>query len=221
MKRYLIEFFGTFIVVLAVSLTENPFAMGPMYLAMLYLGARISGAHYNPAISLASWLRGTLSTERLPWYVLAQVLGALAAIGFEYKLSNSLYVPDVSPEDNVVFICLLEVLFTFVLAYVFLVVRTVPRVRDTQLYGIILGMTFAGLSFMGGLFNPAIGAGAFLLHFFGQAGEAAADAATVGMMHNILVYIVCPLVGGALGGLAFDYLEAPASGQFASVDSAE
>ncbi len=213
MKRYVIELLGTFFVVLAVSLTENPLAIGLMYLAMLYLGARTSGAQYNPAITQAMWLRGKFPTHLIPGYVLAQLLGAFAAILLEFHLSGSLFVPDISPEDNVWFICLLEMLFTFVLCYIYLVVCTSKAFKDSQLYGIILGFTLVGLASMGGLFNPAIGCAALLLH--------AVNAETaVHLGHNLLVYVVCPLVGSALAGFAFDYLEAPAEGQFASVDTA-
>lgn len=212
MKRYVVEFLGTFLIVLAVSLTENPMAIGFVYIAMLYLGARVSGAHYNPAITQALWLRGAFNTYFIPLYVITQFLGALAAIYFEYTLSGSLFVPDISPEDNVLLVCVMEILFTLSLCYVYLATRTTHQFKGTQLYGLILGFSLIGLSSMGGLFNPAIGCAAFVLNAF-LAGP---------VMHignKLLVYVICPLVGSALAGLAFDYLEAPASGEFVSVDS--
>ncbi len=214
MKRYIVEFLGAFFVVLAVSLTENPLAIGLMYLAMLYVGARISGAHYNPAVTQAMWLRGAFSTAQLAPYFIAQLLGAVAAIALEYQLSGSLFVPDVSPEDNLYLICLLEVLFTFVLCYVYLVTRTTHSFKKSQLYGLILGFTLVGLASMGGLFNPAIGVAALFLNRL-------LSGAAISLGHNLLVYVVCPLIGSALAGFAFDYLEVPARGEFASVDSAE
>lgn len=212
MKHYVIEALGTFFVVLAVSLTENPIAIGFMYLSMLYLGARISGAHYNPAITQALWLRGKFPTRYILPYAASQCFGALLAIALEYHLSGSLFVPDISPEDNVFFICLLEMLFTFVLCYLYLATRTVHGFKGTQLYGLILGFSLVGLASMGGLFNPAIGIAALILNglFSG---------AMIHLGNNILVYIICPLVGSALAGFAFDYLEAPATGEFVSVDS--
>ena len=92
MKRHVLEFLGTFLVVLAISLTENPMAIGLMYLAVLYVGTRISGAHYNPGITLAMWLRGEFSTHRIWGYWIAQLLGAFAALyltGFVHDLSRS------------------------------------------------------------------------------------------------------------------------------------
>lgn len=211
MKRYVIEALGTFFVVLAVSLTENPMAIGLVYLAMLYFGARISGAQYNPAITLALWLRGALATHMIPKYIAAQCVGAFIAIFFEYSLSGSPFVPDISPEDNVWLICVLETLFTFVLCYLFLLTRTSKTFRDSQHYGMILGFSLIGLTSMGGLFNPAIGATSLILNALlsGTVAHAA---------NNVLVYVICPIIGATLAGCAFDYLEVPARGEFVGID---
>ena len=73
-------------------------------------------------------------------------------------------MPDVSPNDHILFICALEFLFTAVLCYVYLATRTVKALRESQLYGIILGFTLVGLTSMGGLFNAAIGLASLALH---------------------------------------------------------
>jgi aquaporin Z len=213
MKRHVLEFLGTFFVVLAVSLTENPMAIGLIYLALIYVGARVSGAHYNPSITLALWLRGEFATHRIWGYWAAQLLGAFVALVFEYKLSGSLFTPDIAPEDQVFFICALEFLFTFVLCYVFLATRTIKAIRESHLYGIILGFTLVGLTSMGGLFNAAIGCASLVLR-----GIYGGDI-QVHMLNNILVYIVCPLLGAVAAGFAFDYLEVPADGEFVGVES--
>lgn len=211
MKRYVVEALGTFFIVLAVSLTENPMAIGLVYLAMLYFGARVSGAQYNPAITVALWLRGALSTHFIPKYIGAQLVGACAALLLEFALSGSLFVPDISPEDNVWLICLLETLFTFVLCYLFLLTRTSKSFRDSQHYGMILGFSLIGLTSMGGLFNPAIGATALVLNWLLSGTVAHAT-------NNVLVYVICPLIGATLAGCAFDYLEVPARGEFVGID---
>lgn len=215
MKRHVIEFLGTFFVALAVSLTENPTAIGLVYLALLYIGWRVSGAHYNPGVTLALWLRGEFATHRIWGYWIAQVLGAFFALVFEFKLSGSLFTPDISPDDHVFFICALEFLFTFALCYVYLAARTVKALRDSQLYGVILGFTLVGLASMGGLFNAAIGLASLVLYaIYGVE-------MYVHVFNNILVYAVCPLLGAVAAGLAFNYLEAPAQGEFLSVEGAK
>ncbi len=60
MRSYLMEFIGTMFLVLAVTLSGNPIAIGVMLMVMVYMGGHISGGHYNPAVSLAVWVRGKL-----------------------------------------------------------------------------------------------------------------------------------------------------------------
>ena len=60
MRAYVTEFIGTFFLVLTALLSGYPVAVGAVLMAMVYMGGHISGAHYNPAVSLAVMLRGKL-----------------------------------------------------------------------------------------------------------------------------------------------------------------
>ena len=60
MRDYLMEFLGTMFLVLAIALTGNPLAIGMMLMAMVYIGGHVSGAHYNPAVTISVWMRGKL-----------------------------------------------------------------------------------------------------------------------------------------------------------------
>ena len=87
MKKYLVEFIGTFFLVLTIGMTVidpgagnlAPLAIGSALMIMIYAGGHVSGAHYNPAVTLAVWLRGRCATADVPFYFIAQVLGATAA----------------------------------------------------------------------------------------------------------------------------------------------
>ncbi len=68
---------------------------------------------------------------------------------------------------------------------------------------------------MGGLFNAAVGIASLVLSAIYH-GEI-----QVHLLNNLLVYVVCPLFGAAAAGLAFDYLEAPAGGEFIAVEPAK
>lgn len=57
MNRYITELIGTFFLVLTIAFTGNPIAIGLVLTALVYMGGHISGAHYNPAVSLAIYLR--------------------------------------------------------------------------------------------------------------------------------------------------------------------
>src|SRR5277367_2769071 len=86
--KYVYEFIGTFFLVLTVGMTVigpheagllAPLAIGSALAVMVYAGGHISGGHYNPAVSLAVFLRGKLNAQDLGIYWLAQFVGAVAA----------------------------------------------------------------------------------------------------------------------------------------------
>src|SRR5262245_44958206 len=85
MNKYLTEFIGTFFLVLTIGCTviphgagvTPPLAIGGALMVMIFAGGHISGAHYNPAVTVAVWLRGKCSTP-IP-YIIAQLAGAIAA----------------------------------------------------------------------------------------------------------------------------------------------
>ena len=85
MRKYLTEFIGTFFLVLTIGCaviggaTPAPLAIAAALMAMIFAGGHVSGAHYNPAVTLAIWLRGRCDTKDVVPYMIAQVLGACAA----------------------------------------------------------------------------------------------------------------------------------------------
>jgi glycerol uptake facilitator-like aquaporin len=64
----------------AIALLANTAATGAMLLALILTFAPISGAHLNPAVTLAETLHGRFAWREVPWYLLAQVVGALAGV---------------------------------------------------------------------------------------------------------------------------------------------
>lgn len=94
---------------------------------MVYMGGHISGAHYNPAVSIAMTIRGELARADLLPYVAAQVAGALAAAGVVRNLTGEFLV--VAPDAGVpaAAALLAEVLHAFALALVILNIATSPR----------------------------------------------------------------------------------------------
>ena len=57
----------------------------------VYLAAGVSGAHLNPAVSIALWLFGTFERNKVPAYILAQTAGAFCAAALVYGLYSSLF----------------------------------------------------------------------------------------------------------------------------------
>lgn len=80
MLSYIIEFLGTFIFLSVVVATAQPILISLALLVVILLGAAISGGHYNPAISIMFWAKGSLTAKDLLGYIVAQCLGGLGAL---------------------------------------------------------------------------------------------------------------------------------------------
>jgi aquaporin Z len=87
MNKYLVEFIGTFFLVLTIGCTVisrgsgviPPLAIGSVLTVMIFAGGHISGGHYNPAVTLGVWLRGKCETKDVAPYMIFQIMGALLA----------------------------------------------------------------------------------------------------------------------------------------------
>src|SRR5690349_18541750 len=93
MNKYIVEFIGTFFLVLTIGCCVviggggviAPLAIGSILMVMIYAGGHVSGGHYNPAVTLGVWVRGRCATADVLPYWIAQVIGAvLAAIVLNY-----------------------------------------------------------------------------------------------------------------------------------------
>ena len=196
MKNYITEFIGTFFLVLTIGLTGNPLAIGVMLMVMVYMGGHISGAHYNPAVSIAMILRGLLSVKEAINYILSQLAGAILAALLVNWLSESILEllpmkvgpnPDVSPIQ----ILVVEAIFTFALVLVILNVATNPKTEGNSYYGLAIGFTimagaFAGGGISGGVYNPAVGTGPILIDAIMGDGNT---------LSNLWYYLVGPITG--------------------------
>lgn len=199
MHKYLTEAIGTFFLVLTIGCTVvpgasgviPPLAIGAALMVMVYAGGHVSGGHYNPAVTLAVWLRGRCDTKDVIPYVVSQVVAAaLAALAVQFLVGPGKPMTIVSVPKAM----LAEFLFTFALAYVVLNVATAKANANNSFYGLAIGMTvmagaFAVGGISGGAFNPAVAVG-------------------IGMMKlvhltDIWLHIAADLAGGALAAVAF------------------
>ena len=208
MGKYAVEFIGTFFLVLTIGMTViapgagdmAPLAIGAALMVMIYAGGHISGAHYNPAVTLAVFLRGKCALKDVPGYMVAQVVGGAVAAMVVSTLKGPDLMSKVTALAPVVGSALIaEFLFTFALAWVVLNTATAKATDGNSNYGLAIGFTvltgaYAVGSVSGGAFNPAVAVGITMMGLSAAA--------------NIWIFLVADFLGGAAAALAFNALHA-------------
>ena len=220
MDKYIAEFFGTFCLLfigvgsivaggfgaeMPLGLLGIGLAFGLTVTAMVYTIGPVSGCHLNPAVTVGAWLARRMPAGDVIPYVVAQVLGAIAGTLLLYVIllgkAGGLEVSTTGFGTNAYdplqgyawwSAFLIEVVATFIFVAVILGV-THPR-HETALAGLVIGLTLAILHFAfvpvsGNSVNPARSLAPALI----ERGSALAQ---------LWVYILAPLIGGALAGLA-------------------
>ncbi len=201
MKKYLVEFIGTFFLVLTVGMTViepgaagdlAPLAIGSALMIMVYAGGHVSGGHYNPAVTVAVWLRGRCSQAEVPGYIGSQIAAGIVAALVVLGLKGD---PTVSAKDLAVFPALIaELVGTFALAYVVLNVATAKGTTGNSFYGLAIGFTVMTMAFAlgpvsGGAFNPAVAIGITVMH--------------LAKVSNLWIYLIANFGAGVAAALVF------------------
>ena len=216
MKKYCAEFIGTLVLVLfgtgiaVVSggdLVATALAFGLAIVAMAYVIGDVSGCHVNPAVSLAMLISKKLSAKDFLWYVVAQVLGALAGTAILYLILSTTNLGTVALGANgygslsATNISLLGALVTEVIltcVFVYTILGVTSDEKKSSVAGIVIGLTLAfvhlfGIKLTGTSVNPARSFGPALL-----IGKEA--------LEQVWLFIVAPMFGAALAAFAFKFL---------------
>jgi len=200
MAKYLTEFIGTFFLVATIGFTViapgagdmAPLAIGAALMVMIFAGGHVSGAHYNPAVTLAVFLRGKCSAADVIPYWIAQIAGAaLAAMIVLFMKGNPAVTPMVLDVTRAL---VAEFLYTFALCYVVLNVATAKGTSGNPTYGLAIGFTvltgaYAVGGVSGGAFNPAVAVGATMMGLQSMA--------------NIWIFLVANFAGGVAAATIF------------------
>ena len=217
MKKYICEFIGTLVLVLfgtgvaVVSggdLVATSLAFGLAIIANAYVIGNISGCHVNPAVSLAMLITKKMDVKDFLYYVVSQVLGALAGTTILYLILSSTDIGTISLGANyygelslnnisLLGALVTEVILTFVFIYTILGVTSASKYSEIS--GLIIGLTQAfvhliGINLTGTSVNPARSLAPAI--FLG--GEA---------LQQVWVFIVAPLIGSLLAALTHLYLQ--------------
>ena len=208
MNKYIAEFIGTFFLVLTIGCTGigagagviAPLAIGAALMVMVFAGGHISGAHYNPAVTVGVLIRGKVQAGDVIPYMIAQFAGAAVAALITTKLLRAgIAVTPIAPKVGPALIA--EFLFTFALVYVVLNAATAEGTSGNSFYGLAIGMTvmtgaFAVGDISGGAFNPAVALGISVLG--------------ISPWNNIWIYLAADFVAAIIAAFVFNMINPPA-----------
>ena len=218
MNRYISELIGTMVLVLfgcgsaaiAGAVLGNlgiAMAFGLSIVAMAYVIGDISGCHINPAVSIGMWIDGRMELKDLIMYIIFQCIGAIIGTAILAVLINSApilggYMSTGLGQNgfgaastvgiNLYGALITEVILTFV--FVFTVLGVTRSEKTSVVAGIVIGLTLAfvhimGIPLTGTSVNPA---------------RSLAPALFMGgvALQQVWVFIVAPIIGAVIAGLA-------------------
>ena len=203
-RKLLVEAIGTFFLVFTIGQVVidpgagdlAPIAIGAVLMVMVYAGGHISGAHYNPAVTLGVFLRRLVTLQELGGYWLAQFVGAVLAVVAVRAFKGDVVIGTLTPEVGPAILA--EFLFTFALVYVVLNVATARGNKGNSHYGLAIGFTvlagaYAVGGISGGAFNPAVAVAITMLGLVD--------------MGSIWIYFVADLLAAGAAALLFNALD--------------
>ncbi|NLN50685.1 MAG: aquaporin [Acholeplasmataceae bacterium] len=201
-------FIGTATAVLTGNIVATAIAFGLAFTTMHYIVGPLSGGHFNPATSLAMWIKKKLETKDLGLYLISQVVGAILGSLLLFILlgsnaqatgmgANQIGAAFAGNSMAIVVALIVEIVLSFV--FVLLILRVQDDEATSSFRGLIIGLVLtmivvAGFAFTGASVNPARSLAPAIF----AAGEP---------LKQVWIFIVAPLVGGALAGLMSIFLE--------------
>jgi len=204
--KSLMELLGTAILVLTIQVSVTlgsaaaPCAIGAVLITIVFAGGPISGAHYNPAITLAIRLRGKVLTHELAVYWVSQVLGGILGAVLGGVIAGNFSNIGVGEGFSLSQAILAEIVFTFILCFVVLGVATSSKSDGNDYYGLAIGLVVLSGAYTvgpisGGAFNPGVALGLCIAKGFDN-------------FSYVISVVIANLIGGALASGCF-YLTAP------------
>lgn len=229
LPMYLAEFLGTMIVTCTFAMVTQPnisyfaspnidktttqtqesfiapVAVGFVMIALIYAFGHISGAHFNPSITAAVYIRGFITKSDAFIFIIVQLIGGFIGALLAWLISHE--IPYIEPgqnyKDKYGSVFVIELMYAFAIAIVVINVATTEAQRGNFFYGVSIGMCICAAiasaqKISGGAFNPAVGTALSFTNLFRKEGT----------IKYIWIYWISPMIGGILGGLSYYVLNA-------------
>jgi len=175
-EAYISEFIGTYFLVLTIgfNVLQNtalaPISIGSMLMAMIFATGKVSGGHFNPAVTLGVFCRGKIDGNSACAYVAAQLVGGLFGGCTYLSMLGATFTLGPGIGYGLAAVCIVEVLFTAALVFVVLSVATTAQDEGNWYYGLAIGFTVMSAAFAigpisGCSLNPAVTFGVFFSNF--------------------------------------------------------
>ena len=210
MRNYIAELIGTFALVFcgtgaivinqqaggAITHVGIAITFGLIVMSMIYSLGNISGAHFNPAVSIAFTIAGRFSIKLLPGYIISQLIGAiLASITLKFLFPSNELLGATIPTGTEVQSFILELILTF-----FLMLVIVNVAVGSKEQGMFAGLAIGSVVALEAMFaGPICGASMNPARSF-------APAIVSGHIEHLWLYIIAPIVGAALAIPIWKYL---------------
>lgn len=203
--KYISEFIGTFLLVFSVGMTVlppnntgmmAPIAIASALAALIYALGHVSGAHFNPAVSIAVYISGKLKIIDLFGYTLAQILASILASFSVCYLKGAKSVSTLYVDIPKVFLA--EALFTGILCLVVLNVAASKKTLGNSYFGLAIGLVIIAGAYSvgpisGGAFNPAVAFGAVMMNLTSW--------------YDLWLYISAQIIAACLAAFIFRFSE--------------
>ena len=209
--KYVYEAIGTFFLVMTIGMVViepgsagvmAPLAIGTILAVMIFAGGHVSGGHYNPAVTLAVYLRGKSTLNDMLIYWAVQIVAGIVA-GFivlyikgamAQAAGVALAISAIDLNSRILPALLAEFIGTFALTFTVLNVATARATEGNSFYGWAIGMAVMAMAYAfgsitGGAFNPAVAFGISVMGLTTWSG--------------IWLFLVAQLAAGAVAAYVF------------------